>query len=409
MTHVQQEPSPVLLEEDNRALRRRVALLEAALARTEALSRREREDLETSEELFRGLFELAPDPVTLSDAESGMVLEVNEAWCRLTGVPREAILGRDPRTLGLWSNQEDRSAILLEVLAQGGVTSREAELVARDGTVHRMLLSAKVLALRAGRGVLVVGRDVTELDRAMTERQRARKAESLVLMAGGIAHDFNNHFQALLTSIDLMSMLTRDQAACAPVLAGAKETLHRATKLSWKMLDYSGYFAPVWERVALPDLLTAWAAGQKAPLRDRLDLALTGVPPVKVDVPKLRTVLDELLANAWEAMAEAGLASGRIRVHLDVAPAGPRDATWVLAPPGVAEGVSLAFSNDGPLPDREILARMFDPFFSTRALGRGLGLASVVGLVKAHGAGLQVLAEPGRGLTFRLQFRPAVR
>jgi signal transduction histidine kinase len=271
-----------------------------------------------------------------------------------------------------------------------------------------VLLSAKKFTFIGAQGILVVGRDMTarhRADQAQKESHRAKMAESLVLMAGGVAHDFNNILQALLTSLDLLALLSRDLAETGPVIAMAKATLSRGTKLSWKMLDFSGYFAPSWSNVVLADLLSSWAARQPAALRGRLDLELEAVPPIRADGSKLITILDELLVNALEAMEEGGLPGGRIEIRLFAGPPSRRNDTWVLPPPEGPGGVGLDFFNEGPIPDPEVVTRMFDPFFSTKALGRGLGLASVLGLLRAHGAGLQILPEAGRGLRFRIQFR----
>ena len=82
---------------------------------------------------------------------------------------------------------------------------------------------------------------------------------------------------------------------------------------------------------------------------------------------------------------------------------------WLAEPPQVPATVCLDFANDGPLPPPEVLGRMFDPFFTTKALGRGLGLPSALGLLQTLGAGLQVLPDEAKGLTFRLHFAPAAR
>jgi signal transduction histidine kinase len=223
-------------------------------------------------------------------------------------------------------------------------------------------------------------------------------------MAGSIAHDFNNLFQALVVSLGIVEVKCADRPELRKPLVTAHEVLRRAIELSWKMLDFSGRASARLEPHGLDEVVASWAAHlERSP-----DLDLDPCPPVLADPRKLGKVLDSLLANAREAMEEAGRLEGVVKVKVFVA-SGEETAApgfWVTDPPEVPGTVCLEFANDGPSPAPEVLARMFDPFFTTKALGRGLGLPSALGVLRAHGTSIQVLARVEEGLTFRFHFPP---
>ncbi len=252
-------------------------------------------------------------------------------------------------------------------------------------------------------------RDVTALRRAQEAEARARKADSLVLMAGSIAHDFNNLFAGLSAGLEIIAMQARSPEDVLQGVATTKAVLTHAVALSWKMNDFSGQGIVRMARVELGDLLRRWAPASGArhgggtPL-----LELEMAAPVKADAARLEAALDAIVANAWEAMDDAGVAGGRVRVRLfmdrgEDGPAGG-EGLWAAERPGGAWTVCLEIANEGPWPGPEILSRMFDPFFTTHFVGRGLGLASVLGVLQSHAAGIHVLPAPGGGLAFRIHF-----
>jgi two-component system cell cycle sensor histidine kinase/response regulator CckA len=165
--------------------------------------------------------------------------------------------------------------------------------------------------------------------------------------------------------------------------------------------------------VDLANLLNQWTPELGWKLGgERLDLELGEVPMVNADSDRLRTVLGAILDNSREAMEEAGLPEGRVRLRLFVDFGEDRPGThsagvWVADPPAGLATVCLEVADEGPGAGPEILSRMFDPFFTTKALGRGLGLASALGLLQAHRAGVHVLPGKEQGLVFRIHFPPA--
>ncbi len=280
----------------------------------------------------------------------------------------------------------------------------------KDGSYKLILDRGMVIARDAeGRPLRVVGThtDLTERDQLAAAEARALKAEGLVLMAGSIAHDFNNLFQALQTSLDVAELRIQDPKGAVDSLNLAKVVLRRAVTLSWKMLDFSGRAVARLEHLDLLAMAKSWAPEVQATLgeRHRLELDLATVPPILGDPLQLRKVLDALLENAREAMPAGGAITLRLFLEEggEVHAVGNPSSWAIPRPPGPAT-VCLEVRDEGTGVAPEAMPRIFDPFFTTKELGRGLGLASVQGLLLAHGAGIHVLPMEGGGMTFRIHF-----
>ncbi len=244
-----------------------------------------------------------------------------------------------------------------------------------------------------------------QLSRSEEALRQAQKAESLALMAGGIAHDFNNLFQSITANLELMAMLTagqREKNLLGNLLAAVK----KGGGLAGQMLEFSGH---MW-KVDIPLDLNALAreaieaCHQEADsVQFVADLA-EDLPPVVGDQNHLLQALAHLLRNAAEAI---GAGPGRITITTSVADwkedkDTPRGRWLTNVPAGQA--ICLSITDDGCGASEQVLSRMFDPFYTTKQLGRGLGLPATLGIIKAHQAALQVESRAGAGSTFRLWF-----
>jgi len=381
---------------------------------------REPEDLNA---LLGALFDQAPDPATVSRLADGTLLMVNEAWCHLTGVDAAEALGRTPGELGLWTSASDRGAYLGELGRNGQLQPRRVALLSRDGHLHMMLLTAKVLAFGQEAVALVSGKELTsarELDpalrepevlaaKALREAVRSRTTESLGLLAGNVAEAFGSHLQALAGLLEAAQRgLPADSAALEPLRA-ARTPLQRAQALAAQLNAVTG-LAP--GRPSPLDLAAHLGALEPALARQAgpalsVVLTLEAVPPVLADPEQLAEALFALCANAREAAEET---TGQLGIHLLTLEALDRrcgEGEWILPRPAGPRTVCIEVADDGPGVPPDQQARMFDPFWTTRGPGRGLGLARVLGVLKGHRAGLQTASVPGQGLMHRLHLPPA--
>ena len=250
-------------------------------------------------------------------------------------------------------------------------------------------------------------RDVTERNRAEARereqeeqiREHAR-LESLGVMAGGIAHDFNNLLTAILGNASLLLENDEDKQIVAGHIMLAAE---RAADLTRQMLAFSGRGRFLVELVDLNTLVQENLILVRASLSSKVKVSLhLGEEPclVMADRSQLQQVIMNLLINAAEAIGDA---AGEVSIRTGIE---DRESDIISerlhshVPAG--RYVVLAVQDNGSGIDPETLKRIFDPFFSTKFLGRGLGLAATLGIVKGHGGDIEVESQPGLGTRFRV-------
>jgi signal transduction histidine kinase/CheY-like chemotaxis protein len=254
-------------------------------------------------------------------------------------------------------------------------------------------------------------RDLTERRRAEEERQRlehqvqhSQKLESLGVLAGGIAHDFNNLLVAIMGNADLAAAVLAPDHPAAELVDEVIRAAQRAGDLCQQMLAYAGKGRVAVGPVDLNDVveemgeLLGVSISKGALLRHEL---APGLPPVHGDVVQLRQVVLNLLTNASDALVRG---QGQIRMatyRTDPTVFDPT-ASVLDSRPEAPVLVALEVADTGEGMDEETRARIFDPFFSTKARGRGLGLAAVLGIVSGHRGTLELWSEPGQGTRMRI-------
>jgi PAS domain S-box-containing protein len=236
--------------------------------------------------------------------------------------------------------------------------------------------------------------------------QQAQKLESLGVLAGGIAHDFNNLLTAILGNANVALMDLAPESPVRDSLRSIEEASCRAAELCRQMLAYAGLNRFVAEPVNLPRLvqelthLLHVSVSKKALLRCVL---AEDLPAIEADPAQLRQVAMNLIINASEAIGEA---EGVIAIFTGIMQCEEAYLRECHPAGSLACGkyVYLEVIDTGCGMDPEALARIFDPFYTTKFSGRGLGLASVLGIVRQHRGNLKVESVPGRGTTFRVLF-----
>ena len=253
-------------------------------------------------------------------------------------------------------------------------------------------------------GLLLERREAEAQRRVMDERmQESQRLESLGVLAGGVAHDFNNLLMAIMGNAEVAKLDLDDDHPSSEALSHIVLASMRAAELTQQVLTYAGKARTerdaidVGEAVAdMGELLNA-ALPKNATLRVAEDIA---VPPIEADPTQLRQVLLNLLSNAAEALDGS---AGEITVSLSAASEAPAGRIG-HASDGVERWVRIEVRDDGRGMDGDTLGRALDPFFSTKAQGRGLGLAVVTGVVRSHGAVLDIDSAKGEGTTVRIHW-----
>jgi len=237
--------------------------------------------------------------------------------------------------------------------------------------------------------------DITEIRRLQGKIQEAQKMEAIATLAGGIAHRFNNALTPIIGHVDLLEMKHSEDENTMESLKYMKTSGRHMADLTSQLLAYSrgGKYNP--QVLSLSDFVEATLPLIKhifdPAVRVETDLPLD-VMDVKADSTQMQMVLSAIIANSNEAIE----ASGRIRIstrNMDL------DKTFIMDHPGLMLGphVCLSIEDDGKGMDEETRRRIFDPFFTTHFMGRGLGMASVYGIIKNHDGSITVDSEPGKG------------
>jgi PAS domain S-box-containing protein len=292
----------------------------------------------------------------------------------------------------------------------------EYRMKAKDGRSHWIYTRGRVLERRPdGTPARVAGTHTDITDRKIAEEERAtfqrkmletQKLESLGILAGGIAHDFNNLLTVILAQSTFARLPGQTDEVTREALGQIETAARRAADLCHQMLTYAGGRTFTLERVDLRALvadlspLLRHSVGKNAQLR--FDLAQS-LPAVAAEPTQLRQILLNLVINASEALRPEG---GTIRIVTEVRAPSEIDLRTAVHTPArpLAESVCLSVSDDGVGMTAETRAKIFEPFFTTKFTGRGLGLAAVLGIVRAHHGMFCLRSEPGAGATFTAFF-----
>lgn len=336
------------------------------------------------------------DGVIATD-ETGRVMLVNRVAESLTGWKQEEAVGRPLEEVFHLIHEKTRQRCenpVSRILASGGITTlpQPALLVSRDGHERHISDSGAPIRDRDSRiiGVVLAFRDVTEARRSEEERFRAQKLESLGLLAGGIAHDFNNILTGILGNISLARMALQAGQEHPDLLIEAEKACLRAKDLSQQLLTFSKGGAPVRQVTSISGLL-----------RDTVDFCLRGanvrsellVPedlwPVEIDPAQIAQVLNNIVLNAKQAMASGGVVLVRAE-NMEL----PEQAMLPLNP---GRYICITVRDTGHGIPPEYLAKVFDPFFTTRPNGSGLGLTTAFAIVRKHGGHISLESELGLG------------
>lgn len=273
--------------------------------------------------------------------------------------------------------------------------------------VPRLDEERRVVAV-VGSAVDLTARKAAEAARLDLERRlaEARRSESLSRMAGAVAHHFNNLLGAALGSLELAEGDVAPDSRALARIGRAREATRKAVDLSLQMLTYLGRDAEVARQpLDLPRALGPLLEELRTRMPQKVVLegeAPEDLPPLLVDPDHLAALVTHLVLNAAEALGES---PGRIQVRAGRAAAGslppgrwlPMD--WVTPEGGAT---LLEVVDDGPGLPPEALEHLFEPFFTTRFQGRGLGLASVLGIARTYGGAVGVESTPGHGAAFRV-------
>jgi PAS domain S-box-containing protein len=360
---------------------------------------------------YQQLFHYAPDAYLLTDL-AGIVREANWSAARLLNVQPRFMAGkaivslvapedraRIRAELGRWQSEPTPKSLEVRLQPRRGepfdaaITLSVARGGSRDTAIGFRWLVRDISAQRQLTEELRMREEAARREAAASEAgaRHVQKLESIGVLAGGIAHDFNNLLHVVLGNADLARLQLDPAAPAREYLDEVIRATQRAGELTQQLLAYSGRGAIEIRHLNLSDEVREMATLLRTAISKQATLVweLTpGLPAVTADPTQVRQVVMNLITNASDALGDSA-GTITLRTGLD------------------GELVFLEVSDTGIGMDTGTLQRIFDPFFSTKFTGRGLGLAAVMGIVESHHGHVRIRSAPGEGTTFRILF-PAV-
>jgi PAS domain S-box-containing protein len=341
------------------------------------------------------------DGVITTDTDGNIVL-INSIAEEMTGWSQEEAVGKPFAEVFNIVNEKSRLACenpITKVLRSGTIVglANHTVLISRFGKERIIADSGAPIRDQESRivGAVLVFRDITDKLKMEEELLKARKLESIGVLAGGIAHDFNNLLTAILGNISLAKILTAKEDRIHQKLAEAEKASLRARDLTLQLLTFSSGGAPVKKSTSIAGIIRDSAAftlsGSKVNCRFDIPEDLW---PAEADEGQISQVINNLIINADQAMPGGGA--------ITVACENIYLVNNELLPLADGRYVSIAISDQGTGIKEDDIPRIFDPYFTTKKSGKGLGLATVYSIVKNHDGHIIVDSATGAGTTFTI-------
>jgi PAS domain S-box-containing protein len=365
--------------------------------------------------LTRFCIDHASDSIFLADPDAAFHY-VNETTCNRLGYSKEELLQMtvfdiDPAFpkdswRQHWMDIKENLSFTIETFHK----KKTGEIYPVEVTVNYITYGGKEFIFAFAKDVTV--RKHLEEERINLEKQlfQAQKMESLGILAGGVAHDFNNILMAIMGNAELGMLKTSDVSPVRSYFESINKASIRAADLCRQMLAYSGKGRFVIQAVNLSEVIEEvnqmlkTSVSKKADIR--LDLA-KGLAPIEADLTQIQQAIINLVINASEAIGDA---IGIINIKTSMIHCNRKFLEDNNLQNELKEGhyACLEVSDTGCGMDKETVSKIFDPFFSTKFTGRGLGLSAVQGIMRGHRGAITVFSTPGNGTTFKLLFPSAV-
>ncbi len=348
----------------------------------------------------------SPAGIIIADAPHVSVRLANPAALGLFGGSRSLLTGPDAaQHVARWQTfRPDGSPCpaaqlpLVRAVQQGEATQEE-ELIIRDEAGNDHWVSANAAPIRDAGGRITAGivvfHDIAARKRAEEEIQKAQRLRSIGTLAGGIAHDFNNVLTALYGNISFARDTLPANHPAAQPLEEADRSMNRAVRLTRQLLTFARGGEPIKEDVSVGQLVEEVARFDLSGSSVSLVLAQEpGLWQVEADKGQLQQVISNLTTNAREAMPDGG--------HLHIALANEEVGDDAATPLRPGRYVRITVRDEGTGIEPKLIGRIFDPYFTTKQRGSGLGLATTYSIVNRHGGHIGVESKPGTGATFTI-------
>ncbi len=357
------------------------------------------QSLQESEAKFRAIASTAADGLVVMD-DKGKITYWNHTAEKMFGYTLEDAVGRELHALIAPQSYHERFHRGFERFRETGngpAIGHTLEFAAlrRDGGSFPIEVSTSAVELNGAWHAVGIIRDISDRKKTETELIKLEKLESLGILAGGIAHDFNNLLTVILGNIALAQFDAVGSESLCKRLSDAEKAVLRARELTQQLLTFSKGGAPIRKTVSIRDIVTEACGFSLSGSNVKCLLAFDDdLKPADVDAGQISQVMHNLVINAVQAMPAGGTL--RVTYKNMTVPEG----TELPLNPGPYVRISL--QDEGRGIPKEILTKIFDPYFSTKSKGSGLGLATSYSIIKKHDGHIAVESEAGSGAVFHV-------
>ncbi|MFC1490518.1 PAS domain S-box protein [Candidatus Latescibacterota bacterium] len=354
------------------------------------------EALRESESRFRLMFNNSNDAILvhkiMPDGTPGKYIEANEVACQRYGYSKEELLQMKPMDLVPPESMENLSEIIKQLQKVGHATW-EGIHITKDGSPIAEELSNSVFDFLGKPLVLASARDITEHKQLEEEQAKASKLESIGLLAGGIAHDFNNILASILGNTSLAKLKFDRNSEEYKLLTETENATVNATKLTQQLLTFAKGGAPVKEITEISELIreTTGFSLRGSNVHYRTTIA-PDLSNAFVDKGQISQVIRNLVINAKQAMPKGGT----IKINAKNVIVTPNDKR------SLREGhyIRISVADKGNGISAAHLTKIFDPYYTTKQMGSGLGLATCYSIIRRHDGHIEVKSKVGVGTIF---------
>ncbi|NPA25647.1 MAG: PAS domain S-box protein [Deltaproteobacteria bacterium] len=361
-----------------------------ALQESEERYRRLYQEAKLQSSLYQSVLESSSDAIVIYDLQ-GLTRYINPAFTEMFGWTLEELQGR--RIPFMPESEREESLKRITALINDGTPCRAFETTrhTRDGKPLEISLSASRYYDHRGEpaGILVILRDITELKKIEKEAMKVHKLESIGVLAGGIAHDFNNILGAILGNISLALTLTGNDTRISNLLKSCEKASLRARGLTQQLLTFAKGGEPIKKIASIEEIIrdSTNFVLQGSNVKCNFNFA-TGLWPVNVDADQISQVIQNIIINANQAMPDGGIIEIECRNHR-------LEASCHTLESG--DYIKIDIKDKGGGIPREVLDKIFDPYFTTKSDGSGLGLTITHSIIKRHNGHIEIESTPGSG------------
>jgi PAS domain S-box-containing protein len=342
-------------------------------------------ELQKAQEHFSGLFNSSKDGIRFASTD-GTLLDVNDAYCQLTGYSKEELLsGKKYQDITAPEYQEMEAKIVAGVIRTGKAVEYEKEFIRKDGSRVPVLLTVFVVRGEDGKPIRVAAiiKDMTELKEMQDKLVRTERLAVLGQLAGGVGHELRNPLGAIKNAAYFLNMaLEQPEPEVRETLEILEREVAASERIISSLLDFARPKPPTRRKVNINEVVQETLSRNGVPGNVRVIKKLDeSLPAILADPDQLGQVFGNIIRNAVQAMPEGG----RLTVKSKVSRPG-----WV--------SVSISDTGVGIPPKDQ--KKLFEPLFTTKAKGIGLGLPVTKILVEGHGGTIEVKSKVGKGSTF---------